>query len=840
MTTYFLLGRKCANGVPGQSPPQSPNDLQNSPKQEPKLSFQYHGQSPASVRAQAARDTAQLMQTQTSAPSTGPTGNTILSPQESAPACIDSGSLKGSKENVGAATNTQLSNTSSMGSRKTTSEGSPKTGVPPTPPGSLNRRRRSSSGEGLPKNALMRKLSNSSLTGFFSNDATYSRVDSPELPAIHYVNANVGGNSLPRTGTLAKNTLTQSAILNSSARPGMANGGSSAKPGMANGGFEGDRTSERNRVPAALVSPKAEKPLVTSPLRGKPPLMSSVTSKPPLNIKTSGDCSPDTQLSPKRGSVSSSELAKMNNMLQELGHPPPLSLNLSNTASSPSATYQPGMVSPIQVTYQRQISTPSGSSSTSRSPTSPCSLVMSANGAVNGNSLPRTGSVPRNSLPRTGNSVAQPQQEAPRGEAGEGDCKANGQRSSSKHTSNGYIEPAPLPCLNQKNIAQMNGHQEPMQKELRRPPRSTGLMRQISLPESRDLMASRGDHTQHNAPVQTPPFPYLSWSSKSSKSYDNYKPNYVCPSHHSSGSGRSPRKAPLLPRTMEDPSPPPLPPPPDDAALARGKQAQQQRDLDYLRRLCLGEQKDSGATRKSSTTNNGQEKYAMSRDDPSFTPFPTSYDLQALLSPERLQYHFPEQAHAHAQLLEKESGWMTFQQHLQKHLKQKDSEGAPAPFQVKRRQPFGPPPRHCKSLDFIPSDAEDGGSVYSRSAGGSPEIPSSPRHSHSMIPPHIKKFLLPDNISLSSLGSSEMSKSDPAINYDSGSNAYESEYDNYRPGMASDEDYFVPEPISDIDIDYFDDIDINIDNVTVSDSLSMDMAFAPIRPLQLQKKVTDV
>ena len=54
----------------------------------------------------------------------------------------------------------------------------------------------------------------------------------------------------------------------------------------------------------------------------------------------------------------------------------------------------------------------------------------------------------------------------------------------------------------------------------------------------------------------------------------------------------------------------------------------------------------------------------------------------------------------------------------------------------------------------------------------------------------IKAQLLPDNISLSSVGSSEISRSDPALNYDSGSTAYESEYDNYRPGMASDEDYF--------------------------------------------------
>ena len=74
-----------------------------------------------------------------------------------------------------------------------------------------------------------------------------------------------------------------------------------------------------------------------------------------------------------------------------------------------------------------------------------------------------------------------------------------------------------------------------------------------------------------------------------------------------------------------------------------------------------------------------------------------------------------------------------------------------------------------------------------------------------------------ENVSLSSLESgSEMSRSDPALNYDSSSTgAYESEYDNYRPGMLSDEDYFVPEPISDVDLELFD--DINLEQITVSD-----------------------
>ena len=44
---------------------------------------------------------------------------------------------------------------------------------------------------------------------------------------------------------------------------------------------------------------------------------------------------------------------------------------------------------------------------------------------------------------------------------------------------------------------------------------------------------------------------------------------------------------------------------------------------------------------------------------------------------------------------------------------------------------------------------------------------------------------------------------------------------------------FVPEPISDIDLDMFDDIDI--DNVTVSDQYGIDM---PMK--KMQKKITEV
>ena len=160
------------------------------------------------------------------------------------------------------------------------------------------------------------------------------------------------------------------------------------------------------------------------------------------------------------------------------------------------------------------------------------------------------------------------------------------------------------------------------------------------------------------------------------------------------------------------------------------------------------------------------------------------------------------------------------------------------PFQVKRRQRINPPPRLCRSLDYIPSDVDDNASSVS-SRAESPTAPKFPiLDPENFMPLTTLVKQLADNISISSMGSgmsSEMSRSDSNLNYDSGSAAYESEYDNYRPGMASDEDYFVPEPISDIDLDMFD--DINIDNVTISDTYSLDM---PKSFMGAHKKITDV
>ncbi|KAJ8313922.1 hypothetical protein KUTeg_008483 [Tegillarca granosa] len=175
-------------------------------------------------------------------------------------------------------------------------------------------------------------------------------------------------------------------------------------------------------------------------------------------------------------------------------------------------------------------------------------------------------------------------------------------------------------------------------------------------------------------------------------------------------------------------------------------------------------------------------------------------------------------------------------QNAQKNTQRSDNNFNP--FQVKRRGHFSLPPRPCKSLDYIPSDRDEYASSNASSACGSPKL----KHIYTdpFYSGRIEQYLAGRNalglesLSISSIASSsEMSKSDPAINIDSGSAAYESEYDNYRPGMTSDEDYFIPDPVSDIDVDAFD--DVNIDNVTVSDSFSLDMPL-PVRT----KKITDV
>ena len=167
------------------------------------------------------------------------------------------------------------------------------------------------------------------------------------------------------------------------------------------------------------------------------------------------------------------------------------------------------------------------------------------------------------------------------------------------------------------------------------------------------------------------------------------------------------------------------------------------------------------------------------------------------------------------------------------------------PFQIKRRQHHSMPPRHCRSLDYIPSDLEDNvGSPPNSPPCGSPKEKKHNAFWDGNLAEDRHAYLMPlifgeqpsllsraEHTSLSSLASSSaMSQSDPQLNGDSGSAAYESEYDNYPPGgITSDDDYLVPD--SDLDLDMFD--DVNVDNVTVSDSFSLDM---PVP--RFQKRVT--
>ena len=141
----------------------------------------------------------------------------------------------------------------------------------------------------------------------------------------------------------------------------------------------------------------------------------------------------------------------------------------------------------------------------------------------------------------------------------------------------------------------------------------------------------------------------------------------------------------------------------------------------------------------------------------------------------------------------------------------------PAPsFRVRRSVCVPSLPRLCRSLENIPSDVDDSGPRSGSSSRHDSPVASAARQRRAPgLDSHHQLLLLhPDDVSLSSFDgtASEMSRSDPALS----SYGDTSEYDNYRPGMASDEDYFIPEPISDVDIDLFDDVDV--DNVEVSDT----------------------
>ncbi|XP_013791470.1 uncharacterized protein LOC106475327, partial [Limulus polyphemus] len=74
-----------------------------------------------------------------------------------------------------------------------------------------------------------------------------------------------------------------------------------------------------------------------------------------------------------------------------------------------------------------------------------------------------------------------------------------------------------------------------------------------------------------------------------------------------------------------------------------------------------------------------------------------------------------------------------------------------------------------------------------------------------------------DDTSVSSRASSRMFDSDQLLSIDSLNIMYDSEYDNYRPGITSDDDIFHADPVSDADPDYCDDVSVeNIRSLTSS------------------------
>ncbi|GIX69463.1 hypothetical protein CEXT_462011 [Caerostris extrusa] len=83
-----------------------------------------------------------------------------------------------------------------------------------------------------------------------------------------------------------------------------------------------------------------------------------------------------------------------------------------------------------------------------------------------------------------------------------------------------------------------------------------------------------------------------------------------------------------------------------------------------------------------------------------------------------------------------------------------------------------------------------------------------------------------DDTSISSRASSRMFDSDQLLSVDSLNVMYDSEYDNYRPGMVSDDDIFHPEHVSDPDLDYLE--DPNVENIRVlSNNITRNFGLPP-------------
>lgn len=113
--------------------------------------------------------------------------------------------------------------------------------------------------------------------------------------------------------------------------------------------------------------------------------------------------------------------------------------------------------------------------------------------------------------------------------------------------------------------------------------------------------------------------------------------------------------------------------------------------------------------------------------------------------------------------------------------------------------------RHCRSMELLPSESE-----------GTMDMPRKKRLSQRKINSIRNSQQFDDNVSItSSMLGSEFSRSDPNL---SDIGAYESEYDNYRPGLLAGEDFFLNKPITDIDLNQFDSMDF--DKIKINENMT--------------------
>lgn len=748
-----------------------------------------------------------------------------------------------------------------------------------TPPGSLNRRRPGSTDSPRESRNPLRKISNSSLTNCLSGDVTYSRVDSPELPAVHYMNINVQGNSLPRH---EKNI--QSAMFDSLKSTNVHEAPKSvSKPSPRSSGIPvANQIPPSGKVKKTLLNdpqPRSSSSVHSSPqtpiarptplvFAGVAPAMKSPTrplfsypriqenSDPKLNNYTSNSVNKD---------IPCKEFVAMNNMLKELGQslsptsdPSRKPLLKSSAIPAPPRSKVKRPQDDLLVTgvYKEPIDkTVAGinnkkTGSVSKKPVNLIDFENSGRPPLLSN-LPRSPSAGSRSS-NSSRSTLTPTSALLASIDGKTMSILGPPSSDNDFRKPGCLQLTRNIPLSSEKSGQRNGSCSPPKKIPSKIPRAIASpdRKKFSFSGNRlpspaklsddDVGSNSSYQTSDNSYALEPiPLKHAGYNrqlscpdppdSKRSSQREERLRRFGLHSKSSDTLSSSGRKSPATPRF----------PVPDDSdafsdffqeLMAAASSPRSRQDASMSTKP-----PSSGVRKGTNSKNCNGARPKQTSFNQNGTSFQNSDVVKALVSPK-------DNRNVKKDVIKPKTSF-AWQPKFGESNREKTPEAAPSPpgqrpngvpnpYQVKRRQNFGLPPRHCRSLDYIPSDREDGASSAASSANVSPKL------KHALLFPYAignsRKPMAMDSISVSSVASSsEMSRSDPAINFDSGSAAYESEYDNYRPGMASDEDYFLHDNISDVDLDLFD--DINIDNVTVSDTYSLDM---PLR--KLHKKITDV